>query len=125
MLQLTHSDFHSHVETSAILVVEFSTGRHEANMPHPLAANFPAVSFAQVDPTREPALANMFGLGRLPALLIFKEGVVLYLETAEHAPARIALLLDRICAVDMAEVRASIEEERSKTAVHMRGPLNQ
>ena len=133
MVQLTSSDFHARVETSAILVVEFLPERLAAGLPHPLSGKFPDVTFAQVDPGREPAIADMFGLACAPALLIFREGVALYLEPAEHSRERIAGLLDRISTLDMAQIRASIEAERSKTAVHMRrmcpaarrGPLNQ
>ena len=133
MLQLTGSDFHAHVETSAILVVEFSTEATDADISHPLSASFPDAAFARVDPRREPAIANMFGLASAPALLIFREGVAMYLEPVEHSSEQIAGLLERICALDMQKVRAAIEEERAKTAVHMRrmcpaawrGPIDQ
>lgn len=133
MLQLSNSSFHSQVETSAVLVVEFSTEPVAADTPHPLSATFPDVTFARVDPRREPEIAHMFGLAAAPALLIFREGVALYLEPVEHSSERTAGLLGRISALDMNKVRASIEEERSEVAVHMRrmcpaarrGPMDQ
>ena len=119
MLELTQSDFHSHVETNAILVVEFvASGAPQG--PHPLARQFPDVTFAHVDPAREPGIGHMFGITAAPALLIFREAIVLYLEPGAHSPQRIQSLLDRINTLDLGTVRAAIEKDRAETAVHMR-----
>ena len=88
--------------------------------PHPLSERFPDVTFARVDLVREPDIAKMFGLGTAQALLIFREGIILYLETGEHSPARTADLLTRISALDLGKVRAAIAKERAEVAVHMR-----
>ena len=63
----------------------------------------------------------MFGLSEGPALLIFRQEVVLYLESGEHAAERIEELLQRVQALDMEAVRAAIEEEkRAEVALRMR-----
>lgn len=120
MLELTQSDFHSRVEASAILVVEFVSPPAAPVDPAPLAQRFPDVTFARVDPLREPAIAGMFGLASAPALLIFREGIVLYLETGDHPQARVAGLLERISTLDLDEIRAAIAKERAEVSVHMR-----
>jgi thioredoxin 1 len=120
VLYLTHADFHAQVEASATLVVDFASSSEVSSDPHPLSQNFPGVTFAQVDPVREPDVAMMFGIATAPALLIFREGIVLYLEAGTHAPERIAKLLDRVGALDLGKVRAAIAQERAETAVHMR-----
>lgn len=132
MLELTHEDFHSTVEASPVLVVDFASPSSPASE-HPLAQRFPAVTFAQVDQVLEPDIAKMFGLASTPALLVFREGIVLYLEPGEHSPARTADLLARISALDLDKVRAAIAKERAEVSVHMRrmcpaarrGPLAQ
>jgi len=133
MLELTQSDFHSRVEASTVLAVEFANPSSHSSGPHPLAARFPDVTFARVDPVAEPGLAGMFGIAAAPALLIFREGIVLYLEAGEHSAERMAELLARISALDLGKVRDAITKERAETSVHMRrmcpaarrGPLQQ
>jgi thioredoxin len=120
VLHLTHADFHSHVEASATLVVDFASTSEPSPDQHPLAQNFPHVTFARIDPASEPDSARMFGIAAAPALLIFREGIVLYLEAGAHTPQRIASLLDRIGALDLGQVRAAIAKERAETAVQMR-----
>lgn len=120
MLDLTHADFHSRVEASATLVVEFANASQPASESHPLAERFPAVTFARVDPAREPDIASMFGLATAPALLIFRESIVLYFEVGAHSIERTADLITRIRALDLDKVRAAIAKERAETAVHMR-----
>jgi hypothetical protein len=66
-------------------------------------------------------VAAMFGLGAEPALLIFRERVVLYLEVGEHTRERIEGLLTQILALDMHAVREDIEEQkRAEIALRMR-----
>lgn len=120
MLQLTHSDFHSHVEASAVLVVEFRPRSSAVPAAHPLSGRFPDVVYAAVDPEEEPDIARMFGLAATSALLIFREGIVLYLETGAHSAERIESLIERIRALDINEIRGAIAQERSEVAVHMR-----
>ena len=117
VLQLTGDSFHQTVSDSACLVVEFgaasvleeSTRRHSDTV------------FGRVDARTHPELAALFGLREGPALLIFREKVVLYLEEGEHSAARVDELLRQILALDMNVVRAEIEEQkRSEVALGMR-----
>ena len=133
VLDLSHADFHSRVEASATLVVDFATSSEPLSDPHPLEERFPDVTFARVDARKEPDIAAMFGLASAPALLIFRQGIVLYLESGEHSPDRTAELLQRVAALDLDKIRAAIATERAEVSVHMRrmcpaarrGPLTQ
>jgi hypothetical protein len=118
---LTDESFRPTVECTAILVVEFSAGAPGDDPRHPLADRFPLVAFARLDPARAPAVAAMFGLGEEPALLIFRDQIVLYCERGGHSPERVAGLLAQVCALDMDQVRAAIEDERrAEVALRMR-----
>jgi thioredoxin 1 len=118
---LTDDSFRLTVESTAILAVEFTVGAAGDEARHPLADRFPRVTFARVDPVHTPAVAAMFGLGEEPALLVFRDQIVLYCETGEHGTERLAGLLTQVCALDMDEVRAAIEEEkRAEVALRMR-----
>jgi thioredoxin 1 len=121
ILDLADDTFRRTVESTSILVVEVAVGEGGAGARHSLADRFPAVTFARVDAVRAPAVAAMFGLNAEPALLLFREQIVLYFERGEHSAERLAGLLTQVCALDMAQVRAALEEEkRAEVALRMR-----
>jgi thioredoxin 1 len=121
VLSLGDDSFRPTVESTAILVVEFAVGAAGDEPCHPLADRFPQVSFARVDLARAPAVAGMFGLGEEPALLVFRDRIVLYFETGAHGVERLTSLLTQVCALDMVRVREAIEEEkRAEVALRMR-----
>ena len=121
VLQLSDESFHATVTASECLVVEFALSKPAVSALEQMSQRHPAVVFAHVDPQAQPKAAAMFGLGAEPALLIFREQVVLYLEPGEHAIERIEGLLAQILALDMRAVRAEIEEQkRAEVALRMR-----
>jgi thioredoxin 1 len=121
VLQLTDESFHSGVAQREVLVVEFAVSTSAPSVLEELSQRHPAVVFAKIDPQVQPKAAAMFGLGAEPALLIFREQVVLYLEAGEHAIDRIEGLLTQIRALDMHAVRDEIEEQkRAEVALRMR-----
>jgi len=118
VLQLTGDNFHRTVSGSACLVVEF--GATSAVLEE-LSQRHAATVFGRIDAQAQPELAAMFGLHDGPALLIFRESIVLCLEEGEHSAARVDELLSRVLALDMNAVRAEIEEQkRAGVALRMR-----
>jgi thioredoxin 1 len=121
VLQLTDESFHGSVAQSAVLVVEFAAAMPPSRALEELSERHPSVVFARIDPQSHPNAAAMFGLGTEPALLIFREQVVLYMEAGEHTSERIEGLLTQILALDMHAVREDIEEQkRAEIALRMR-----
>jgi thioredoxin 1 len=121
VLQLTDESFQSTVAGSECLVIEFASSTPAPGALEELSRRLPAVVFSRVDPQTQPKAAAMFGLGAEPALLIFREQIVLYLERGEHPIERIEGLLAQIRALDMGAVRAEIEEQkRAELALRMR-----
>ena len=115
---LTRDTFAAAVAESDLLVVEFigAPGILEA-----AAEGAPQARFARIESSDEGAVAAMFGLSEGSALLIFRQEIVLYLESGEHSLERIAELLQRVQALDMDAIRAAIEEEkRAEVALRMR-----
>ncbi len=120
-LELTQDNFHLTVSHNACLVIEFDTPRIAEDVLEQAKARHAGVVFAHVDSSAQPELAALFGLNGGPALLIFREQVVLYLKEGEHSAARIDELLRQLMALDMDAVRAHIEEQhRAELAVRMR-----
>ncbi len=127
MLQLTTPELDTAVRSSATLVVGVaSSADHDA-----LTPQFPGVVFARIEPGMEGEVAALFGIAAGPALMIFRDGIGLYLRSGDHGVERVAHLLRQVTALDMDDVRASLERERSEVAVNMqrmcpasrRGPL--
>ena len=121
VLQLTDESFHSSVAQTEVLVVEFASATPPSGVLEELSQRHPSVRFARLDLQSHPNTPAMFGLGAEPALLIFREQVVLYLEAGEHTSERIEGLLTQILALDMHAVREDIEEQkRAEIALRMR-----
>lgn len=120
-LQLAQEIFHRAVSESACLVVEFAQAPAASGALEKSSRRHAGIVFGRVDVQAQPELAAMFGLSQGPALLIFREQVVLYLEQGEHSAARVDELLKQILALDMNTVRAEIEEQkRAEIALRMR-----
>lgn len=118
---LSRDTFAAAVSGSDVLVVEFSASPDTRSRLEVAAARLPSARFARIAPDDEVAVTAMFGLSEGPALLIFRQEVVLYLESGEHSAERIEELLQRVQALDMDAVRAAIEEEkRAEVALRMR-----
>jgi len=120
VLQLTAENFHRTVSESACLVVEFGA-TSAAGVLEDSSQRHAGTVFGRIDPLAQPELAAMFGLRDGPALLIFRENIVLYLEQGEHSATRVDEILARVLALDMNAVRGEIEErQRSELALRMR-----
>jgi hypothetical protein len=118
---LTGDSFAQAVADNDLLVVEFSAVSSAPSALEAVAQRTPQACFARVDPAAEPAIAAMFDLSAGPALLIFRQAVVLYLESAEHSVERIEELVRQVQALDMDAIRAAIQEEkRAEVALRMR-----
>ncbi len=114
--QLDEESFDVAVRGSACLVVAF--GGKPAWLD---STSHAGVRFAWVDSARHPRLAAMFGLGPEPAVVVFREAIVLYCEAGTHTAEAIEGLLARIGDLDMERVRAEIEQERqAEVALRMR-----
>jgi hypothetical protein len=127
MLQLTTQELHNTIVSSATLVVSLALSTDFT----PLAGRFPDVVFAKVEPAEEGQVATLFGISNGPALMIFRDGIGLYLRSGDHDSDKVTRLLRQACGVDMADVKAALERERSEAAVNIqrmcpavrRGPL--
>jgi hypothetical protein len=118
---LTGESFGQAVADNDLLVIEFSAGSSALPALEAAAQRTPQALFARVDPAADPAIAAMFGLDAGPALLIFRQAVVLYLERAQHCAERIEELLRQVQGLDMDAIRVAIEEQkRAEVALRMR-----
>lgn len=83
------------------------------------AARHPDVFFGKVNTEEEPGLAAGFGVRAIPTLAVLRDGVLLALQPGMVPAAGVDELVAKVRALDMDEVRKSIEppcEPMPKTA---------
>lgn len=116
---LDADNFDEFVSSNEVAVVGFigrdagDAARFAAGAGHALG-DHPAAAFATVG-SNSRGLFDMFGLST-SATAIFRERVVVYLEPGIPAVENLALLLDRVAKLDMAQAHAEIEQEREARA---------
>ena len=69
------------------------------------------VVFGKVDTESEQALAAQFGIMSIPTLMAIREKVVVFSQPGVVPEDAIDSLIEQVRALDMDEVRSSIEEE--------------
>jgi thioredoxin 1 len=75
------------------------------------AARHPDVVFGKVDTEAEPALAAAFDIRAIPTLTVLRDGVLLAAQPGVVPAAALDQLVHQVRALDMDEVRRSLEEE--------------
>lgn len=116
---LDKANFDAFVSDHDTVVVGFLADAGEAahfdSLAQAAGSRTPTVAFGIVEAEcRE--IFDMFGLSAT-ATGIFRQRVVLYLEAGLPDVGRLAQLLDGVAALDIAKVRAEIDEERARAAL--------
>ena len=75
------------------------------------AARHPDVVFGKVDSEAEPALSAAFQIRAIPTLLVLRDGVLLAAQPGALPAAGIDELIRKVRALDMNEVRRSLDEQ--------------
>jgi thioredoxin 1 len=79
------------------------------------AARHPDVVFGKVDTEAEPGLAAAFDVRAIPTLMVLREGVLLAAQPGAMTGAALDELVEKVRALDMDEVRRSLDAERPAT----------
>lgn len=70
----------------------------------------PDAVFGKVDTETQPELAGAFGISSIPALMLIRDGVILYAQPGGLPEPTLEQLIAQAPALDMDEVRAGIAE---------------
>jgi thioredoxin 1 len=76
----------------------------------------PNITFAKVDTEAEQGLAAAAGINSIPTLMAFRDNILIFNQAGALAAPQLEQLIESIVALDMDEVRASIEDQESATA---------
>lgn len=75
------------------------------------AARHPDVVFGKVDTEAQPGLAAAFQIRAIPTLVVLRDGVLLAAQSGALPAAAVDALVRKVQALDMAEVRRSLDEQ--------------
>jgi thioredoxin 1 len=82
------------------------------------AERHPDVRFGKVDTQAEPGLAAAFAIRSIPTLVVLRDGVLLAAQPGALSATGLDQLVRKVRALDMDEVRRSVEEQPNTEAEH-------
>lgn len=122
--KLTAANFESTVEKNAIVFIDWWASwcgpcRAFAPIYERVAAQHPDIVWGKIDTDAEQELAGGFGIRSIPTLMVFRDGILIYEQPGMVSAMALDGLVEKVRALDMAEVKRRIaEHHREHPAEH-------
>ena len=125
-IALTKDNFDQVVAGSPTVVIDFWASwcgpcRVFAPIFEAASDKYPNVVFAKVNTEEEQELAASFDIRSIPTLMVVRDKVVLFSQAGALPASALAQVLDKALALDMDEVRRSIDDQKQPHAARAGG----
>jgi thioredoxin len=115
VLELTQENFEATVTGNKMVIIDFwapwcGPCKSFAPVFEAAAAQHPDVVFAKVNSDDEQALAGHFGIRSIPTIMLFREEIVVFMQSGALPASGLESVLTQAKALDMDQVRRDIAE---------------
>jgi hypothetical protein len=121
ILELSQDNFESTVSQEGIVIVDFWADwcgpcKRFAPVFEKAAEQHSDVTFAKVDTEEHQGLAAALQIMSIPTIMVFRDGILVFRESAALPQAALDDVLTQVKALDMEEVRRQIAENQANQA---------
>jgi len=119
VIDLTKESFSDIVAAHNIVMVDFwapwcGPCRSFAPIYEQVAEQYPDIAFGKVNTEVEQELAEHFQIRSIPTLMAVRESVVIFMQAGALPAAALHDVIEKVRAVNMAEVHKEIQEQSDK-----------